>query len=374
MTGVSGNALSVEDMKEILAISRFRGQAFTLYFLPILEPMKAARLKAGLIGYGHAGSIFHAPLLRAEPRLELNAVATSRREQVARDLPGVRRVGTPAELCADAAIDLIVVASPNETHRELALAALRAGKHVVVDKPLANTPREAEELMAAAARAGRTLGVFQNRRWDGDFLTVKRLIRDGSLGRVNHYEARFDRHRPQIKAGWREEEKAGSGLLYDLGSHLIDQALSLFGPPDGVSARVERQRPGARVDDYFRVVLQYGPMQAVLGASMLAAEPGPRFFVRGDAGTFEKYGLDPQEDALKAGRRPGGADWGRDRLENYGTLTTKDGACRIETLPGAYQDYYAGLAACLIDGAPNPVPAKDARDALAVLEAARPSK
>ena len=335
--------------------------------------MTGKRLKAGLIGYGHAGSIFHAPLLRAEPRLELCAVSTSRQDQVARDLPGVRRVSSPDQLFADDEIRLIVVASPNETHRELALAALRAGKHVVVDKPLANSSRDAEKLIAAAARAGRTLSVFQNRRWDGDFLTVKRLIEDGGLGRVDYYEARFDRHRPQIKAGWREEEKAGSGLLYDLGAHLIDQALNLFGPPKSVTARIERQRPGARVDDYFRLELNYDSRRAVLQASMLAPEPGPRFLVRGAGGTFEKYGLDPQEDALKAGSRPGGADWGRDRPENYGTLTTAASARRIETLPGAYQDYYAGLAACLLDGAPNPVPAEDARRALAVLEAARVS-
>jgi scyllo-inositol 2-dehydrogenase (NADP+) len=333
--------------------------------------MTGKRLKVGLIGYGHAGSIFHAPLLRAEPRLELSAVATSRKDQVARDLPGVRCVASPAELFADEGIDLIVVASPNETHRELALAALGAGKHVVVDKPLANSSREADELIAAAARAGRTLSVFQNRRWDGDFLTVKNLIAGGAVGPVDYYEARFDRYRPQIKVGWREEEKAGSGLLYDLGAHLIDQAMNLFGPPDSVTGRVEKQRPGARVDDYFRVELRYGPMLAVLGASMLAPEPGPKFLVRGDVGTFEKFGLDPQEDALKAGRHPGGADWGCDRPENYGTLTTKTGARRVETLLGAYQDYYAGLAACLLDGAPNPVPAEDARRTLSVLEAAR---
>ena len=332
--------------------------------------MADKRLKVGLIGYGHAGSIFHAPLLLAEPRLELCAVATSRREQAARGLPGVECVPSPKELLADPALEAIVVASPNETHRELALAALAAGKHVVVDKPLATSAGEAEEMIAAAERAGRVLSVFQNRRWDGDFLTVKRLLAGGRLGRVRSYEARFDRHRPQIKAGWREEEKEGSGLLFDLGSHLIDQALNLFGAPESVTADVEIRRPGARVDDYFRVVLKYGTMEAVLGAKMLG-EPGPRFLVRGDAGSFEKYGLDPQEDALKAGRRPGDDGWGRDRPENHGLLTTSRGARRVETLPGAYQDYYAGLAACLLDGGPNPVPAEDARRALAVLAAAR---
>jgi scyllo-inositol 2-dehydrogenase (NADP+) len=324
-----------------------------------------------MIGYGHAGSVFHAPLISIEPRLELSAVATSRGDQVARDLPDARRVSSPGELFEDAGIDVIVVASPNETHRELALAALRAGKHVVVDKPLANSPREAEELIAAAAGAGRTLSVFQNRRWDGDFLTVRRLIAERALGRLDYYEARFDRHRPQLKNGWREQEKAGSGLLLDLGPHLIDQALNLFGMPDSVTADVEVQRPGARVDDYFRVELRYGPTRAVLGASMLAVKPGPKFLLRGSDGTFEKYGLDPQEEALKARRTPGGSGWGRERPDNYGTLTASRGARRVETVSGAYQDYYAGLAACLLDGAPVPVAADDARRSLVVIEAAR---
>ena len=333
--------------------------------------MSTRRLKVGLIGYGHAGSVFHAPLLLAESRMELSAVATSRESQVARTLPGVRCVSSPAELFTDASIDLIVVASPNETHRELALAALAAGKHVVVDKPLANSSRDAGELIDAAARSGKIISVFQNRRWDGDFLTVKSLIGAGGVGRVSFYEGRFDRDRPQIKAGWREEEKEGSGLLFDLGSHLIDQALNLFGPPESVTAAVERRRPGARVDDYFRLDLGYDSRQVVLQASMLAPEPGPKFVVRGDAGTFEKSGLDPQEDALKAGRRPGEIGWGRDLPKNYGTLTTAAGARRVETLPGAYQDYYSGLAACLLDGAPVPVEAEDARRALVILEAAR---
>ena len=327
--------------------------------------MAGKRLKVGLIGYGHAGSIFHAPLIHAEPRLELAAVATSR------DVLGARRVSSPDELFQDGGIDLIVVASPNETHRAHALAALRAGKHVVVDKPLANSSQEAGELIAVAADAGRTLSVFQNRRWDGDFLTVKKLIKDGSLGKVDYYEAHFDRYRPQIKVGWREQGKEGSGLLFDLGSHLIDQALHLFGMPESVTAVVEKQRPGVLVDDYFRLELNGGSRKRVLQASMLSPEPGPKFLVRGGAGTFEKYGLDPQEDSLKVGVRPGAAGWGADRVENFGTLTTNDGERRIETAPGAYQAYYSGLAACLLDGAPNPVLPEDARAALRVLEAAR---
>jgi scyllo-inositol 2-dehydrogenase (NADP+) len=298
----------------------------------------------GVIGYGHAGAVFHAPLIQAEKRLRLSAVATSRPVE----LPGVRRVGSPAELFADPGIDLIVIASPNETHHALALAALDAGKHVVVDKPLANSAREAAELIARAAARGRTLSVFQNRRWDGDFLEVRKLIEEGTLGLVSHYESHFDRFRPTPKPGWREEAKPGSGLLYDLGSHLIDQALVLFGMPEEVSAEIEIQRPGVLVDDYFRLVLRWGARRAVLGASMLARDPRPRFEVRGSARSFVTHGLDPQEEALKAGVRPGGPGWS-----------------------GAYPEYYARLAACLLDGGPIPVEADDARRALTVLEAAR---
>jgi scyllo-inositol 2-dehydrogenase (NADP+) len=328
-------------------------------------------MRVGLIGYGHAGAVFHAPLIRAAGRLELCAIATSRTEAIARDLPGVRRAASAAELLADPDIDLVVVATPNETHRALALAALDAGKHVVVDKPLAVSSREASELIAFAKAHGRTLSVFQNRRWDGDFLTVKRCIGEGLLGNVFHFESHFDRFRPALKAGWREEAKDGSGLLFDLGSHLIDQALVLFGIPDAVTADVESQRPGARVDDYFHLILHWGARRAVLHASMLAREPGPRFLIHGDAGSYVKYGLDPQEEALKAGRRPGGDDWGREAPERFGTLTNGDGARRLETLPGKYLEFYEGMAACLLDGAPVPVAADDARRALVVLEAAR---
>ena len=333
--------------------------------------MGAAKIRVGLVGYGHAGAVFHAPLIRAAARLELAAVATGREERVARDLPGVRRAAGPAELFTDPSIDLVVIATPNETHRALALAALDAGKHVVVDKPLANSAREAEELILRARARGRTLSAFQNRRWDGDFLTVKRLIDEGALGSVEHYESRFDRFRPEIKPGWREKAGAGAGLLYDLGSHLIDQALVLFGMPEAVDAEIVARRPDAEVDDYFLVTLSYGARRAILGASMLAREAGPRFLVRGAAGSFVKRGLDPQEEALKAGRVPEGANWGQDAPELYGTLTTSVGARPLVTSPGAYPEYYARLAASLLDGEALAVPADDARRALVVLEAAR---
>ncbi|MEO8125741.1 MAG: Gfo/Idh/MocA family oxidoreductase, partial [Bryobacteraceae bacterium] len=208
----------------------------------------------GLIGYGLGGAVFHAPLICAIPDLRLASVVTSRRAQVEQDHPGVRVVATVAEMLADQAIDLVVVASPSPNHFENARAALRAGKHVGVDKPFAASVKEAEELIALAESKDRCISVFQNRRWDNDFLTVRKCIAEGLLGRVYHYEAHFDRFRPQLKGGWREEPVKGAGLLYDLGSHLIDQALQLFGMPRAVFADVIGQRDVGVTGDYFHLI------------------------------------------------------------------------------------------------------------------------
>jgi scyllo-inositol 2-dehydrogenase (NADP+) len=328
-------------------------------------------IRIGLIGYGLAGSVFHAPLIRSVPQLRLASVATSRREQAARDLPGVAVISEAGDLLGDPAIDVVIVASPSPTHFDLARAALLAGKHVVVDKPLASTAGEADELIALADRQGLVLSVFQNRRWDGDYLTVRHAIAEGWLGRVVYYEAHFDRFRPRIKAGWREEPGPGTGILFDLGAHLIDQALQLFGMPHAVTADIIAQRAGATVEDYFHLVLDYGQRRAVLHSATLVPGPGPRFVVHGDGGSFLKYGMDGQEDALRQGRRPGDPNWAIDAPGNDGELTSADGTRRrVETLRGAYQHYYQALAACLATGAPIPVDPRDARDGLIVMEAA----
>ena len=325
----------------------------------------------GLIGYGLGGSVFHAPLISAIPELRLATVVTSRRARVAQDLPGVRVAATVAEMLADQAIDLVVVASPSPSHFENAQAALRAGKHVVVDKPFATSVQEANELIALAESKNRSISVFQNRRWDNDFLTVRKCIAEASLGSVYHYEAHFDRFRPQLKGGWREEPLKGAGLLYDLGSHLIDQALQLFGMPRAVFADVISQRDAAITGDYFHLILDYGSRRAILHAANLVREPGPHFLIHGDSGSFLKYGMDSQEEALKAGVPPGQPSYGDDTPASYGQLTTADGTRQtIPTLRGAYQEYYAGIAAHLQHGAPIPVKAADSRDGLIVIEAA----
>ncbi|WP_437857221.1 oxidoreductase [Sorangium sp. So ce363] len=332
------------------------------------------RVYVGLVGYGLAGAVFHAPLIRSVPRLRLAAIATRREGQVMADHSGVAVHPTPEVLIAEPGIDLVVIASPNETHFPLARAALEAGKHVVVDKPFTITSAEADELIALAARRGRLLSVFQNRRWDADFRTVRSCIEQGLLGEVASYEAHFDRFRPAIKQGWREQEAPGSGILYDLGAHLIDQALVLFGLPRAVTADVLAQRSGARTVDYFHLTLDYGKRRVIVRSSTLVPEPGPRFAVHGDGGSFLKHGIDGQEDALKAGTRPGVPEWGREDPRWFGTLVTVSGERRvIESLPGAYEAYYEGIATAILDGAPPPVRAEEARDVIRVIEAAMKS-
>lgn len=329
-------------------------------------------IRTGLIGYGTAGAVFHAPLIAAASGLRLTAIASRRADEIARDFPEAKAYENPQFLIDDPDIELVVVATPNETHAALARAALEAGKHVVVDKPFTLDAGEAEALIALADAAGRKLSVFHNRRWDSDFLTVRRLVDDGRLGEIAYYEAHFDRFRPEIKQGWRETEAPGAGLLYDLGAHLIDQALVLFGLPQAVTADVTRQRAAARADDYFHVVLDYGRRRAVLHASVLVRDPGPRYLVHGDGGSFVKYGIDAQEAALREGRRPGGEGWGEDDPALFGRFTDADGTvATIDSLPGRYTAFYDGVAASIRDGAPLPVEAREARDVIRVIEAAR---
>jgi scyllo-inositol 2-dehydrogenase (NADP+) len=332
----------------------------------------AAPIGVGLVGYGLAGSVLHAPLVGAAPRLRLHAVASRHPGKVHRDLPAVAVVATPEELLEDPAVELVVVAAPNALHHRLAGAALRAGRHVVVDKPFATSSAAADELIALAARQGRLLSVFHNRRWDGDYLTVRHCVRTGLLGRVATYIARYDRFAPHPAGGWREGAGPGAGVLWDLGAHLIDQALRLFGLPATVWADVGVQRPGAVADDYFHLVLGYGELRAILHAGSLVRAPGPRFEVHGDKGSFVKHGVDAQALTLEAGGRPGDPGWGIEPEDRYGTLTTElaglEVTGRLATLPGSYQSFYRAMAAAILGEGPVPVPAEEARDTVRMIE------
>ncbi|NJP34338.1 Gfo/Idh/MocA family protein [Micromonospora thermarum] len=337
-------------------------------------------LRVGLLGYGAAGRVFHAPLIAATPGLRLHAVVTrdpQRREQVRHDHPNARLVDDPDLLWRQAdALDLVVVATPNRLHVPMARAAVAAGLPVVVDKPLAATAAEARELLAEARRRGVPLTVFQNRRWDGDFLTARRLVTGGALGAVIRFESRFERWRPAIKPGWRESGTAdeAGGVLYDLGAHLIDQAVQLFGPVRSVYAEVDRRRPGAQVDDDAFVALTHtGGVRSHLWMGALAAQLGPRLRILGDRAAYTTWGLDVQEAALRDGGRPGTAGWGAVPPERYGRLGV-DGALRpVPTEPGRYQSFYAEVAASLRDGTPMPVDPRDAVDTVELIELAHRS-
>ncbi|GAA1414191.1 Gfo/Idh/MocA family oxidoreductase [Streptomyces thermospinosisporus] len=343
-------------------------------------------LRVGLIGYGLAGSVFHAPLIAATEGLALDTVVTSnpeRQRQARAEYPDVRIAATPDELFARAdELDLLVVASPNKTHVPLATAALKAGLPVVVDKPLAATAAEARELARLAEERGLLLSVFQNRRWDNDFLTLRKLIGEGELGDIYRFESRFERWRPQLKGGWREsgDPAEAGGLLYDLGSHVVDQALVLFGPVTTVYAETDIRREGAATDDdTFLALTHENGVRSHLYVSATTAQLGPRFRVLGSKAGYVKYGLDPQEAALRDGLRPGtDAPWGVEPEELWGRVGAGEspvtGGGRPEpSLPGDYPAYYAAVTKALTAGGPNPVTALEAAAALDVLEAARRS-
>lgn len=332
-------------------------------------------LGVGLVGYGFAGQTFHAPLIAAVPGLRLAAVASSAPARVAADWPALPVEATPAALFARDDLALVVIATPNASHYLLASAALAAGKHVVVDKPFTVNLAEAVALRDQAAAAGLTLAVFHNRRWDGDFLTLRRLIAGGELGTVVYFESHFDRYRPEVRGRWREQAGPGSGLWYDLGPHLLDQALVLFGSPETLCADLVAQRAGAATDDYFHVQLRYGPLRVILHATMLAPVPGPRFSVHGTQGSYVKLGLDTQEDQLKAGQRPPTAGWGDDTLAGALTLW-HDGVSTTRPLPtlsGDYPAFYSAMRDAIRGVGPNPVPPDQAITVMALLEQARQS-
>jgi len=335
-------------------------------------------IRVGLIGFGLAGEVFHAPLIAATPALRLASIVTSdpgRQARARGAYPGASVVRDVEALWSAASeLDLIVIATPNRSHVPLARAALEQGLAVVIDKPMAPTSAEGRALVEEAEASGLLLTVFQNRRWDGDYLTLSRLLAEGVLGDVVRFESRFERWRPAVNPdAWRERarpEEAG-GLLFDLGAHLIDQAVQAFGPPTHVYAEVQRRRPGAEVDDDTFVALRH-PNGTVshLWMSVLAAIRAPRMRVLGLEGTFEKHGLDVQEEALSNGIRPGDDGWGREPPEAWGMLRVGDDTRTVATEPGAYERFYAEVAEALSSGGPPPVDPSESVQALRIIEAA----
>ena len=327
-------------------------------------------LQVALVGYGFVGKVFHAPLLASVDGLALHTIVSSNPDAVHADFPDVRVVPSLDDALADPSIDLIVIATPNVLHAPQAHAALDAGKHVVVDKPFTVTVDEADSVIARAERAGRLLSVFHNRRYDADFRTLRQLLAENALGTVTQFESHFDRLRLDVRDRWRERPGPGAGLWYDLGPHLLDQALQLFGAPIGITTDIAVQRDGGLTADYFHATLRYDRLRVILHASTMMAAHDLRYSVHGTRGSFLKQGLDSQEDALKAGRNPGDAMWGHDARP--GTLTTVDGertTTRIVTgEPGDYRLYYEGVRDAIRGSAPNPVPATDALAVMKLIE------
>ncbi len=327
-------------------------------------------VRIALIGYGFVGKTFHAPLIKSVPGLEIAVVSSRNPEKVHADLPDARVVADPNEAATTPQADLVVIASPNETHVSLATAALYAGKDVVVDKPFTVTLAEARKLAELAVKKERLLSVFQNRRWDSEFLGARAVIEEGRLGEVLHFESHIDRFRPEVRDRWREMPGPGAGLWYDLGPHLVDQALQLFGLPKSIGANLTRQRPQAQTDDWFHVLLNYERLRVILHGSLLVAGGTPRMAIHGTRGSWLKYGTDVQEDQLVSGVLPGQHGWGQDPRPGLFYDGRDSQPLELPLPAGDQRQYYFGIRDAMRRQGTNPVSPAQAVAVMAVLETA----
>lgn len=315
------------------------------------------RIKTGVVGYGKSSKVFHIPFLSTMQEFEITKVMERHADESKKRFPDITVAKTFDELIGDDKTELIVITTPNDTHFDYASRALSAGKHVVLEKPFTNNTEEAEKLVRLAKNSKTILSVYQNRRYVSDFLTMREILNDKLLGEVHEFNATYDRYRPEAIAGsWREAALPGSGILFDLGPHVIDQALTLFGNPRAITADVRKQRAEVNADDYFNIWLDYGFLKVILHAGMLVREQGPRYMIQGTKGSFLKYGEDPQEEKLKAGELPTSADWGQEPETSYGVLHTElNGQVVRKIVPskrGDYAQYYRNIYNTIVNGAP----------------------
>jgi predicted dehydrogenase len=337
-----------------------------------------SKIQTALASFGLSGQVFHAPFVDAHPRFNLNKVWERTKKRSASHYPHAEIVRRYEEMIQDPDIELVVVNTPDNTHYDYCKQALQAGKHVVVEKPFTLTTREGIELTGLARKHKRLLAVFQNRRWDGDFMTVQKVLDSGMLGRLVEFEAHFDRFKNQVDPDkWREQPGPGTGNIYDLGSHMIDQALVLFGWPQSVTADLRIQRTGGKVNDYFNIRLHHEGVVVTVKGGFLVREPGPRYILHGSEGSFIKYGIDPQEEALRKGHKPDEPRWGEENPQNWGTLNTQMNGLhyrgKIETLPGNYMGFYENLYRALRYGEKLSVPAEEGLNVIRIIEAAKES-
>jgi scyllo-inositol 2-dehydrogenase (NADP+) len=332
-------------------------------------------IRCGVVGFGLAGRVFHAAVISATPGLELTAIVQRSGQEAAEAYPQARIFRSVEELLTDDSIQLVAVGTPNDTHFSIAKQCLLAGRAVVVDKPFALSADEAAELIHIARERSLLLTAYQNRRWDGDFKTVRDLMASGELGRLVIYESHFDRFRAQPRPGaWRESLRTGGGIFFDLGPHLIDQALTLFGTPTTVQADIRTEREGFVTDDAFDLELGYARLTVWLRSTMLAVIPGPRFRLLGTQGSFVKFGIDPQEDAIRRGEQIGSPHWGEDPKEEWGTLKLADGSARrIPTQAGDYRGLYANVRDAYLGKTELAVKPTDAWRTARIIELARES-
>lgn len=332
-------------------------------------------IKTGIASYGMSGLVFHAPLLHVNPGFEIVKIVERSPKGSKQRYPDVSIVRSFEELLQDNQIELIIVNTPDATHYEYCKLALEAGKHAVVEKPFTIKFEEAAELHELAKKNGQVLSVFQNRRWDGDFLTTKKVVQEKLLGRLVSFESHFDRYRNFIQPNtWKEEPTAGAEILFNLGAHMIDQVYDLFGMPNSVSADIGIQRTDGKVDDFYDVVLRYDNINATLKSSYMVREEGPRYILHGTEGSFLKWGFDPQEDALKAGRYPNETNWGTEPKKLWGKLNTEINGLhimgRIETIAGNYQSYYDNIYEAIRNNGELVVKPEQSLDLMKIIEGA----
>lgn len=340
--------------------------------------MSTTPIRTALLSYGMSGEVFHAPLLEAHAGFDLHTIVQRKKATATSRYPNVKIVGSIDKVLNDASIELVVINTPNETHFDFTSRVLEAGKHVIVEKPFTVKADEASTLVSLANKHKKIITVFQNRRWDGDFLTVKQVIEKKLVGKIAEFEAHYDRYRNYIDQNtWKEEANPGVGILYNLGSHMLDQALVLFGYPTEVDARLSIQRPQGKVEDYYDIRLLYDGFYVILKSSYLVREQGPRYILHGVDGSFIKYGIDPQEQALKEGKIPGTPGWGQEPKEYFGklnaTVNGKPVEGPVETLPGNYLAFYQNVFEVIREGKPLAVTNEQSIKLIQLIEACQES-
>lgn len=335
--------------------------------------MTFSPIKTAVIGYGFSAKTFHIPFVSALDEFELVAISTSNGEAVAQDWPNAQHYTAASDLLIESDAELVIITAPNDVHFELTKQAIENGKHVIIEKPFVTNVADGEALIALAKEKNRILSVYHNRRWDGDFLTAKKLIEEKRIGELKHFESHFDRFRPEVRQRWREQATDGGGILFDLGSHLIDQALELFGLPDAISAECKMMREGSTNVDYFDVVLHYPNHLAIVHGDLFSAGPNKRFTLKGTKGTYEKCGLDSQEPRLIEGIHPTEPSWADETPDNYGRLYSADSSETVATERGGYQHYFLKMAEAISNNTTPPVKAEDALWNIKLIELAMES-